>query len=299
MNVKLKKLILIPMNLVYKINPKLELSLMFWIRNGYKMDWKNPTTFNQKLQWIKLYDKNKLFPICSDKYEVRKFIKDCGCKEILNDLFWEGFDANEIPFDELPNQFVIKVTHGSGFNIICRDKKALDREKTIKQLNKWLREKFIPCYGEWFYGIVKPRIIVEKFLTEDNFTAAYDYKVMCYNGEPKYIMVHRDRFTNRRINFYDLDWKPLESGFKRVNKGELVERPNKLEEILEYSKTLSKYFYHARVDFYIVDNKIYFGEITFINGAGFDKFLPYSFDMQMGNWMKLPDEESALDEQHT
>ena len=287
MNNTLKKIILIPMNFLYIINPKLELSLMFLLKNGYKMNWNNPITYNEKLQWIKLYDKHELMPICTDKYEVRKFVEECGCKEILNDLLWEGSDAKDIPFDKLPNQFVIKVTHGSGFNIICKNKKEIDWTKTIKKLNKWLKEKFIPCYGEWFYGVVKPRIIIEKFLSDDNFTIPNDYKVWCFNGEPKYIMVYTGRFTQNKESMYDLEWKNIECCRKGVDRGRPIEKPNNLEEILEYSKKLSKQFNHDRVDFYIVNNKVYFGEITFTDGAGFDKITPYSFDVEMGKWLKF------------
>lgn len=287
MNNTLKKIILVPMNFLYKINPKLELSLMFWLKNGYKMNWNNPVTYNEKLQWIKLYDKHELMPICTDKYEVRKFVEECGCKDILNELLWEGSDAKDIPFDKLPNQFVIKVTHGSGFNTICKNKNELDWTKTIKKLNKWLKEKYIPCYGEWFYGVVKPRIIIEKFLSDDNFTIPKDYKVLCFNGEPKYIMVYTERFTQNKESMYDLDWKNLECCHNGVDRGRPIEKPNNLEEILEYSRKLSKKFNHARVDFYIINNKVYFGEITFTDGAGFDKITPYSFDVEMGNWLKF------------
>ena len=287
MNNTLKKKILAPMNFLYKVNPKLELSLMFWLKNGYKMNWNNPVTYNEKLQWIKLYDKHELMPICTDKYEVRKFVEKCGCKEILNDLLWEGFNANEIPFDKLPNQFVIKVTHGSGFNIICTNKNNLNRTKTIKKLNKWLKEKFIPCYGEWFYGIVKPRIIIEKFLSEDNATIPKDYKIMCFNGEPRYIKVYTDRFINNKESIYDLNWRYLHECSNGVSKGKPIKKPTNCEEMIEYSKKISKQFNHARVDFYIVDNKVYFGEITFTDGAGFDKITPYSFDVELGNWLKF------------
>lgn len=291
MNNTLKKIILFPMNILYKVNPKLELSLMFLLKNGYKMNWENPVTYRQKLQWIKLYDKNQLMPICADKYEVRRFVEDCGCKEILNELLWEGFDPKEISFNKLPKQFVIKTTHGSGFNIICKNKYEFNRAKAIKKLSKWLKEKYIPCYGEWFYGAIKPRIIIEKFLSEDNFKIPIDYKVMCFNGEPKYIMVHTGKFINKKINMYDLNWKCIECNIDGFDKAKPMEKPDKLEEILEYSRKLSRQFYHARVDFYIINNRVYFGEITFTNGAGFDKLTPYSFDVEMGNWIKLSNRE--------
>src|SRR5699024_147581 len=133
------------------------------IKTGDKLDLKHPQTYNEKLQWLKLYYKNPKIPQCVDKYQVREYVRNKGLDYILNDLLWEGFNPEDIPFDDLPNKFVIKATHGQGYNIICTDKSKLNYSKTIKTLNKWLDTKFLPSYGEWFYGVVKPRIIVEKF----------------------------------------------------------------------------------------------------------------------------------------
>ena len=152
MNTDLKNIMLTPFNILYKINSEFELKIMFYLKQGYKLNLKNPKTYSEKLQWIKLNDKNELMPICADKYLVRQYVKDCGCGKILNDLLWQGFDANDIPFDNLPDKFVIKTTHGSTHNIICKDKNKLNRKNTIKQLNKWLKQKYLLCYGEWFYG---------------------------------------------------------------------------------------------------------------------------------------------------
>src|SRR5690625_4737541 len=132
MNNITKNIILTPMNLLYKISPKLCLKILFRLKTGYKLNLENPTTYNEKLQWIKLYDRDPLMAKCADKYTVRDYVKAEGCEEILNDLLWEGFNPDEIPFDDLPEQFVIKVTHGSTFNIICKDKSQLDKPKTKK-----------------------------------------------------------------------------------------------------------------------------------------------------------------------
>jgi hypothetical protein len=278
------------MNFIYKINPKLDLKILFKLKTGYNLNLDKPTTYNEKLQWIKLYDNNPLIPQCADKYAVRKYIMDCDCGEILNDLLWHGFNAEDIPFDELPQQFVIKVTHGSGFNIICKNKDKINREKTIRKLNSWLKSKFIPCYGEWFYGVVKPRIIVEKYLNEEGFEVPIDYKVFCFNGEPKIIDVHTGRYNEHIRNLYDLEWniiKDTSIGYQSKN-SMVIEKPEQLSRLLEYSRKLSSNFIHSRVDFYIVNKKIYFGEITFTNGAGFSKIVPHSFDQKMGSWMSLP-----------
>jgi hypothetical protein len=277
------------MNLLYRINPVLEIKILFFLKNGYRLNLNTPVTFNEKLQWIKFFDKNPRLTTCSDKYAVRDYVKECGCEEILNHLLWEGNKAEEIPFQSLPNQFVIKVTHGSGFNIICKDKSKLGKKKVIKQLNHWLMEKYIPCYGECFYGIVKPRIIIEDYLGDADGNCPMDYKLLCFHGEPRLIQVHTGRFAEHKMKLYDVQWKEKDNcRMKYTNDPKLVfDKPQELQSLIEYAKILSKPFHFARVDFYIIKGKIYFGEITFTDGAGFDKIHPYSFDMELGSYMKL------------
>lgn len=288
MNARLKSFILTPFNVLYRLSPKLELELMFFLKTKYRLNLKNPVTFNEKLNWIKLYDKHEDKPRCVDKYTVRGFVKERGCEEILNELLWEGMNPEEIPFDTLPNQFVIKATHGQGMNIICKDKSSLDFERTKKQLRKWLKTKYLPCYGEWFYDVVKPRIVVEKFLSEEG-DCPKDYKIFCFNGEPKMIDVHMDRFGNHKRNIYDLNWDRIKGVSLKypVDEETVIEKPEQLELLLEYARKLSEGFMHVRVDFYIVDNTIYFGEMTFTNGAGFDAITPREFDEQLGAWIDL------------
>ena len=287
-----KRIILTPLNILYKFNPKLELKAIYRLKHGYKLNLKNPKTYSEKLQWIKLYDRNPLMPKCVDKYTVRKYIESKGCKKILNDLLWQGFNPDDIPYESLPKKFVIKVTHGSTFNIICTDKSKLDIEDTNKKLKKWLKEKFIPCYGEWFYGIEKPRIIVEKFLEDNKIkNDLYDYKVFCFNGEPKYIHVHCGRYTEHKRNIYDIDWNLRKDASIKYKPIGNVEKPKELNELLRYARILSEDFNHVRVDFFIVNGKIYFGELTFTCGAGLDKIKPYEFDLEMGNYLKLPIEK--------
>lgn len=287
-----KRLVLTPFNILYKINPKLELKLLFRLKQGYKLNLKNPKTFNEKIQWIKLNDKNPLMTKCVDKYTVREYVESKNCKKILNELLWEGFDPEEIPYTELPDKFVIKVTHGSTFNIICTDKSKIDKEEVKRKLNKWLKEKFIPCYGEWFYGVEKPRIIIEKYI--ESKKGLKDYKVFCFNGEPKYIAVYSDRQENEKPcqEIYDLNWNLIK---EHTNNYKLPKRytkkPENLDEIIKYSKKLSKDFRHARIDFFNPDNNLIFGEITFTSSAGFGKFSSKEFAEEMGSYLELPVEE--------
>lgn len=287
MNTDTKNLILMPLNLLYKIAPELELKLLFRLKQGYKLDLKNPTTYNEKIQWIKLYDKNPLMPKCVDKYTVREHIEQIGCKEILNDLLWDGFNPEEIPFDELPSKFVIKVTHGSTFNIICTDKSKLDIEDSKKKLKRWLKEKFIPCYGEWFYGIEKPRIIVEKFIEADEDLK--DFKVFCFNGVPRIIGVYSNRFNGKLCQeLYDTEWNLINEHTGHYELPEhLTEKPENLETILEYSKKISDGFRHVRVDFFNPSNNLIFGEMTFTGSAGYGKYSSRAFAERMGSYLDI------------
>ena len=288
MNNLQKSILLTPFNILYKISPELDLKLLFRLKQGYSLNLNNPKTYNEKLQWIKLHDHNPLMIKCCDKYAVRQFVKSQGCEDILNDLLWQGFDPDLIPFDKLPEKYVIKVTHGSTFNIIQDGTKHITKNEVVSKCNKWLKEKFLPCYGEWFYGIEKPRVIVEKFIESKDDKQLRDYKVFCFNGKPKIIRVDTDRFTAHKMDFFDTDWRRIDgAGMGFPVSGRDFERPNCLSDLLTYSEKLSNKFLHARVDFYIVEEKIFFGEITFTNGAGFDRFSSYEFDLMMGKWLDL------------
>ena len=229
-------------------------------------------------------------PKCCDKYAVREYVESKGCREILNTLIWEGFNPADIPFDELPDKFVIKVTHGSTFNIICTDKSNLNREEVISKCNKWLKAKFLEAYGEWFYGIERPRVIIEKFL-DDGTGRLRDYKIYCFNGIPRYIGVDSgdDSKGTHFKDIYDTDWN-LIKGYEMAypNSGEALEKPEALDDLLKYARILSEDFLHARTDFYIVDGKVVFGEITFSNSAGFGRVAPEEFALKMGGYLELP-----------
>lgn len=290
MNALTKSIILAPFNLLYRLSPRLTLEALFFLKKKKRLNLNEPKTFNEKLQWIKLYDRNPLMPVCCDKYAVRRYVTEKGCGDILNELYWEGFDPEEIPYDDLPDRFVIKVTHGSTFNIIVKDKRTLDREKTCATLRKWLKAKFIPCYGEWFYGVERPRIIVEKFL-DDASGDLKDYKVYCFNGEPRMIQLHSGRFTDHRNDLYAPDWSYMEGKKFAFENSQPVPPPKALPRLLECARILCQPFLHVRADFYIVNDEVIFGELTFTDGSGFDPIEPYSFDEEVGSWLKLPEKK--------
>lgn len=290
MNTITKNLILAPLNLLFCINKEVTLRILFRLQQGYKLDLKNPSTYSEKLQWIKLYYKNPIITKLVDKYLVREYVSR-RCPELIVPILWHGFDPRDIPWDALPEKFVIKVTHGSGFNIICKDKNKINTKKVEKKLKIWLKTKFLKCYGEWFYGVEKPRIIIEKFLDCGTGDVPVDYKVMCFSDKAKYIIVDTDRFTRHKRNVYDINWRFIEGVTLGFPNDQPISPPNMLDSLLEYAEILSKGFPHVRVDFYIVNGRIYFGEMTFTNGAGFDRIVPYEFDLELGSLLELPKRE--------
>ena len=284
MNYTLKNVILAPMNLFYAISPRKEIALMFYLKQRYKLNLNDTQTYNEKINWQKLYYHNPLMSICSDKYLVRQYVEEHGCAENLNGLLWQGFDPNDIPYDELPDSFVIKVTHGSGFNIICTDKQKLNRAETAAKLKKWLKTKYIKCYGESWYGKQPPRIVVEKYLENSDGSALFDYKFFCFDGEPKYVYVDTWKEGQHHINMYDADFtlrKDVSMGYP-TDFSDNIKKPDNYDQMLEISRRLSKDFPHVRIDLYNVNGNVVFGEMTFSKGAGFDRILPYEFDLEMG-----------------
>lgn len=292
MNTLIKNAVLAPFNLLYKVSPSTALRLLFRLKQGYSLNLQNPSTYSEKIQWIKLYDRNPLMPICSDKYAVRSYVEECGYGELLNELYWHGEDPANIPFDDMPDSFVIKVTHGSTFNIIVRDKSKLDRRKTVSTLRSWLKTDFLPCYGEWFYGSegVSPCVIAERYLESDGNSLA-DYKVFVFEGKPAYILVCTGRGSRvgHYEDVYDISWSRIEgASMGYPSSGHSIPAPSCLDRMLEAAIALAKPFHHARVDFYVVNEKPVFGEITFTSGSGFDHIRPRSFDAEMGALLRLP-----------
>ena len=285
-----KNVILTPFNVLYKANPALTLKILFRLKLEYPLNLENPRTYNEKLQWIKLNDHNPLMPKCCDKYAVREYVESKGLGSILNELIWEGFNPEDIPFDKLPKRCVIKVTHGSTFNIICTDTSKLDRQDVILKCRKWLKAKFLPCYGEWFYGVEKPRIIIEKYLDGDDGAPLFDYKIFCFNGKPRMVYIDTWKNGEHHINAYDINlnlYKGVELGYPN-DETTVVKKPECWGKMVKMAKILSEDFNHVRVDFYYTHGKIYFGELTFTKGAGFGKIKPRKFDYHMGKWLNLP-----------
>lgn len=278
------------------MDDKTYLKLVYWGETGKRLDLKNPLTFNEKLQWLKLYDRKPEYSIYVDKFEVRKYITGTIGEDFLIPLIGVYKSVDDILWNELPKRFVIKCTHGSGSNIICWDKDNLNIKKAKKKLNKWMKKSWYWFGREWPYKAVKPRIIIEEYMTDETGIQLKDYKIFCFNGEPKLIQVDFDRFIDHKRNLYTIDWEYINARIAYPNCANiLIPKPKSLDKMLDIARKLSKNIPHVRVDLYSVEDKIYFGEMTFFHGSGFEQFEPESFARKMGEWIKLPNIERMSD----
>ena len=266
------------------------LKWVFKLSFGKKLDLNDPKTFNEKLQWLKLYDRNPKYTEMVDKYEVKKYIAEkIGDQYIIPTLgVWDKFD--DIDFNSLPNQFVLKCTHDSGGLVICKDKSKFDKEAARKKIEKSLRSNFFRRGREWPYKDVKPRIIAEQYMSDGRDDLA-DYKIHNFNGVPKMVLVCRDRFKNSGLteDFLTENWEHIDVRRPgHPNASEEIPKPEKLQEMLELSKVLSEGIPFVRTDFYEIDGRVYFGEITFYPASGFAGFEPEKYDCEFGDWISLP-----------
>ena len=258
---------------------------------GYEINFDDPKSFNEKIQWIKLNYKNPLLTKCADKFVVREYVKEKIGNQYLVNLLAVYDKVEDIDFDNLPDKFVLKVNHGSGQNIICKNKNELNIQDAKEKLKIWMQPSSNHYYYsyEWCYKKIKPKIICEEYIEQLDGNLI-DYKFLCFHGEPKYIWVDIDRFGNHRRNFYDLDWNYLEDFQLKYPKDRntITSKPAHLKEMINIAKKLSEAFPHVRIDLYSLDDKIYFGEMTFYSGNGMEVFTPQKRDYELGNLITLP-----------
>ncbi len=248
-----------------------------------------PQTFNEKLQWLKLYDRNPLYTTMVDKVKVKEYVGTrVGEEYIIPTLgVWER--AEEITFDSLPVQFVIKCNHDSHGVIVCKDKSKLDVEVVKSRLEKRLSVSGYSYGREWPYKNVERRILAEQLISDES-GELLDYKIHCFNGEPKFVLVCQDRFseTGLKEDFYDLSWNVMDVERPNVKHGTSIEKPARLDEMIDLARTLSKGIPFLRTDFYYTQGKILFGELTFFPASGFQRFVPDKYDEIFGSWIQLP-----------
>lgn len=254
-------------------------------------DLEHPKTFNEKLQWLKLNDKHEEYTRLVDKYEVKKYVSGILGEDVIIPTLgvWDKFE--EIDFAKLPDQFVLKTTHDSGANVIVKDKKALNMERTKKILKKSLKCNPFYRHREYPYKDAKPRIIAEKFMVDESGTELKDYKFFCFDGEVKFLFVATDRPLDTRFDFFDTDFNhlPFKQGHPWAKKE--IKKPENFEEMKRMACILSKGMPHVRVDLYNINGHIYFGEMTFFHFAANVPFDPPIWDEKIGSWLKLPCDE--------
>lgn len=275
------------------IPDKQYLKWMFRLQMGYKLDLDNPKTFCEKIQWLKLYNRKPEYTQMVDKYEVKKYVANIiGEEYIIPTLgVWDRFD--DIDLGKLPNQFVLKTTHGGGNTgvVIYRDKSKLDKDAARKRLNKSLRMSIYDRLKEWPYKDVERRIIAEEYLECIGDTDLVDYKFYCFNGQPLYCQVIKDRNSKETIDFFDQEWNhQVFYGLnpKAKQSSYPIDRPINYDKMVEVASKLSHNIPFARVDLYNIEGKIYFGEITFFPASGFGVFTPSEWDRKLGDLIKLP-----------
>ncbi len=265
----------------------LYLRLMFLLKTHRVLHLRNPQTYSEKIQWLKLYGQLERYSRYVDKYEARRYVADTiGPGHLVPIIgLWDDFD--QIPFDSMPDQFVLKATHGCGYNFICRDKLSLDRARLRQTAKDWLSENFYVTDREPQYRHIRPRLIAEVYL-QDESGALRDYKFPCFDGVPYLVQVLGDRARGTTENLYDRQWNLLPVQEKGIpNAARSIERPALLDEMFEVAAKLAADFPFVRVDLYCVDGQIYFGELTFTPCNGFITYTPDSFDHELGRMLDL------------
>lgn len=268
------------------------IKLYYRLRVGRKLNMDNPTTLNEKLQWLKFNYRFPLQSIVSDKLLVRDYVKEKIGEEYLIPLLGSWKDYENIDFSLLPKQFVLKCNHDSGGLVVCTDKDKLDLTKAKDKIEKSLKSNFFYIGREYQYRNIKPMILCEEFIS-DNGKVPLDYKIYCFNGVPDVILVCRDRFSKNSHRasylFFDQEWifQPLNKGDEDLQETD-VPKPENLDEMIEIAKKLSSDFLFARIDLYNIGGKIYFGEITLSPNSGFDPDIKYETDLMFGQKLKIP-----------
>ena len=268
---------------------RLYLKLLYEARMGQKLNLKNPVTFDEKLQWLKLYDRKNEYTIWADKYEVRNYVaKKLGERYLIPLLgIWNSTD--EINLKDLPEQFVLKCTHDSASVCICRNKADFDWNGARNKLRNSLNQNYYKFSREWPYKNILPRIIAEAYMTDESGTELKDYKIYTFGGEPYLIQVDFDRFHNHRRNLYTTKWEYIDETIEYPKDPNVkIAKPEHLEEMLECSRKLAEGTISLRTDFYSINGKIYFGEITFYQEAGFAHFEHEEYARKLGDQIKLP-----------
>lgn len=285
-----KILIFLDNHRIIKLPDKLYLELMYKNKFNKKLDLVNPKTFNEKLQWLKLYNRKDIYTTMVDKIDVKEYVSNIiGEEYIIPTLgIYNKFD--DIDFEKLPKQFVIKCTHDSGGIVIVKDKNEFNKDKAKSIINKSLKNNYYYNWREWPYKNVKPRIIIEKFMEDEKYSQLNDYKLMCFNGKVKcsFVCSERDNIKDGlAVTFFDNDWNKMPFTRHYRNSNKEIRKPYNFTKMIDLAERLAKDIPFVRIDFYEINKKIYFGEVTFFPGAGIEEFNPEKWDEIIGGWIDL------------
>lgn len=266
------------------------LKRMFKVKLGYKLDLDNPRTFNEKMQYLKLYNRKPIYTDMVDKYAAKEYVRKLvGDQYIAKPLgCWDKPD--QIDYDSLPNKFVLKATHGCGGMLFLNKEEGIDPKAICDFFNGALNLNYYLTCREWPYKDVKPRIIAEEFLKDSSFDVLPVYKFFCFSGEPFIAQViQNDKHENETIDYIDMDWNflKLKQDFPNTPKKKRIEKPAVFEEMKQLCRLLTKDIPFVRCDLYVVNNKVYFSEFTFFSDAGFEKFHPKKWDKILGDKIDL------------
>ncbi len=272
------------------LDDKKYLERMFRVQLGKNLNFENPVTFNEKIQWLKINNRESEYTIMVDKYKVREYISETIGEQYLIPLLGVWDSPDEINFDILPDEFVLKCNHNSGLGMcICKNKSTLNIEKVKQDLSNGLNENYYLLYREWPYKNVEKKIIAEKYMS-DQGKELQDYKIHCFNGIPKIILVCRDRFSDTGLteDFFDIEWNHLNISRENCKHSvDKIKAPKNLKLMLRLARILSENIPFVRIDFYEINGKVYFGEITFFPASGLKKFIPEKWDIDLGNEIQL------------
>lgn len=267
------------------------LEIRYFLKFRKKLNLKNPQSFTEKIQYYKLFYRDDQMTVAADKYKLRRYLSDKGYDDLLPMLYEVQENFTNVNWEELPQKFVIKLNNGSGTNIIVNDKSIVDYNDLVKEIKKWENVSTIVMGREWAYYNIPRKILIEELLIpEDEFqkvNGLNDYKIMCFNGEPKIIWVDVGRFNTHKRNFYDLNWNKLQISSDVPNFDYDFQEPKFLKKMIQISCDLSSKFPFVRIDFYILNNKLYIGEMTFYPWSGFVKFKPREFDDILGTFLQI------------
>ncbi len=270
------------------MSDRLHLEMTWLIVKHQHLNLDNPITFNEKIQWLKLYNRNPEYTIMVDKCRAKHWVADKIGEKYIIPTIAEYQSVDEIDLDKLPNQFVLKCNHDSGSVVICKDKQSFDLNKAKQKLSRCLATDTSAQFGEWAYRNVPRKILAEKYMEEEGQIDLMDYKWFCFDGEPRIMYMSRDHAQDARTDFFDMEFNHLPIRMQAPPSDVLPSKPKEFEEMKHLASILSKNIPQVRVDFYVINAQIYFGEMTFYHCGGMVDVKPYEWNVRMGNMIKLP-----------